>query len=196
MRNRVDDLKQHNGINGHAPSQTGQNGWSPDPTAQLAPVREAVPGHTSSGRFAPGNKLGKGNPFARRLGKLRSAFLDAITDADVAAVARKLQELAMAGDVAAATLYLSYALGKPVKVVDVDRLELDEFALLDAAPTTARVLAIMADSADPATAAANIRNFVPTDPAKARDAMFEQAARSPQSVLDERKARCRRPPRV
>jgi hypothetical protein len=79
----------------------------------------------------------------------------------------------MAGDVAAATLYLSYALGKPVKAVDVDRLDLDEFALLDAAPTKSRVFWVMADSADPATAAENIRNFVPTDPGKARDAMFE-----------------------
>jgi hypothetical protein len=106
----------------------------------VSPARAPAPGHTESGRFALGNKLGKGNPFARRLGKLRSAFLDAVTDADVAAVARKLQDLAMAGDVAAATLYLSYALGKPVKVVDVDRLDLDELSIGEAAPSVASLI--------------------------------------------------------
>jgi hypothetical protein len=99
----------------------------------------------------------------------------------------------MAGDVTAATLYLSYALGKPVKVVDVDRLELDEFALLDAAPTTARVLAIMADSTDPPAAVAIVQNFIPTDPEKARLAVFEQVGRNPQSLGDELKARIGKP---
>jgi hypothetical protein len=110
-----------------------------------------------------------------------------VTDADVAAVARKLQELAMSGDMAAATLYLSYALGKPVKVVDVDRLDLDEFALLDAAPTKSRVIAIMLDNADPATAASIARQHIPIDPEKARPALFDGT--TPERLLDERMAR-------
>jgi hypothetical protein len=177
-------------VNGHA--RNGHcNGSarhdSSQTTAQSAPA--PTPGFTPEGRFAKGNKFGKGNPFARRLGKLRSAFLDAVSDEDVAALARRLKDLAMAGDMAAATLFLSYALGKPAKVVDVDRLDLHEFALLDAAPTTARVLALLTDSTDPAVASADVHENLRTDPAQARRFVLEQVARNPQCFNGEMKAR-------
>src|SRR4051812_31438869 len=60
----------------------------------------AAAGRTTTGQFARGNPSGRGNPFARRLGALRTAFLDAVGPEDVAAVARRLRAAAVAGDVA------------------------------------------------------------------------------------------------
>jgi hypothetical protein len=57
-----------------------------------------------------------------------------VTDEDVAAVARRLHHLAMLGDVQAAQVYLSYAIGKPRPAVEPDRLDLDEVALWREAP--------------------------------------------------------------
>jgi hypothetical protein len=118
----------------------------------------------ASGQFAKGNRCSLGNPFARRLGALRSAFLNAVTDAEVAAVARKLADLAVSGDVQAAALFLSYAVGKPTVAMNPDALDLNEFALLDAAPTTSRVLANLVDTVDPAAAVELIRLAIMAQP--------------------------------
>ena len=61
---------------------------------------------------------------------MRSAFLNAVTEADVAAVARSLLTKTLAGDMEAARLFLSYAVGKPAAVVDPDTLDLAEMGLL------------------------------------------------------------------
>ncbi len=102
-----------------APSQRYSYG-RPDPT----------PGRGSGGRFAKENKYGGGNPYARRVAGLRAAFLDAVSEAEVAELAKALLKKALDGDSAAAHLFLSYALGKPVAVRDPDMLDLDELALL------------------------------------------------------------------
>jgi hypothetical protein len=109
-----------------APSETEVNGKPPEP----APVPKPADGRTAGGKFGYGNTYGKGNPFSRKLGAMRSAFLNAVSEADVAAVARSLLKKAQAGDVEAARLYLSYALGKPAAVVEPDTLDLDEMGLL------------------------------------------------------------------
>lgn len=80
-------------------------------------------GRDGSGRFAPGNKLGRGNPLAGRVAKLRSVALEAVTYSDMRRIVRKLVELALAGDVAAAREVLSRVLG-PVESIDLaERLD-------------------------------------------------------------------------
>ena len=40
-------------------------------------------GRASNGRFAPGNKLGRGNPFNQQTCKLRAALFAAVDDAGI-----------------------------------------------------------------------------------------------------------------
>jgi hypothetical protein len=77
-----------------------------------------------------GNRGGPGNPFARRLAEFRKAIVEAATPQKVAAVVAKLEEKALEGDVAAAKLYLAYAVGKPGPMPDPDRLDVDEGRLV------------------------------------------------------------------
>jgi hypothetical protein len=79
------------------PSTNGVNGKNPD-----------------DGRFVPGNKLGKGNPHAKRVAELKAALLESETPERVTAVMGKLYELAIDGDVAACKEYLNRLFGKEV----------------------------------------------------------------------------------
>ena len=69
-------------------------------------------GRTARGRFAQGNPGGPGNPYARRTAALRSALLDAVTEADIRAVARALVKRAKAGEITAIRELLDRLLGK------------------------------------------------------------------------------------
>jgi hypothetical protein len=89
------------------PSNSGANG----PT-----------GRDARGRFAPGNKVARGNPFARRMARLRARALAAVSGPDLEAIVRQLVAAAQAGDVAAAKVLLPYLLGRPPEAVDPDRL--------------------------------------------------------------------------
>lgn len=75
------------------------------------------------GRFAPGNRAGRGNPLNRKAQRLRSAVLRAATAAEVKQVMQKLVKLAVDGDVAAAKLWLERLLGPPVQADLLDRIE-------------------------------------------------------------------------
>jgi len=76
-------------------------------------------GHDSRGYFTKGNKLGRGNPVAKRSHELRKVLLDTTSAADVERVGRKLYEMALDGDVQAAQVWLSYIVGKPTQAVQV-----------------------------------------------------------------------------
>lgn len=89
------------------PSNSGDNGST---------------GRDAKGRFVPGNKVARGNPFARRMARLRSRALAAVSGADLEAIVRQLVVAARAGDVAAAKVLLPYLLGRPPEAVDPDRL--------------------------------------------------------------------------
>jgi len=89
---------------------------------------EATNGRDSNGRFAPGNKLGPGNPFARRVAALRKALLSSVTDEDMKAMVQVLKDRAKEGDVAAIKLLFQYTLGKPTATPDPDRLDQDEWS--------------------------------------------------------------------
>jgi hypothetical protein len=94
------------------------------------PAAGGAGGRDANGRFTAGNHGGPGNPFARRIAEFRRAIVDAATPEKIVAVVAKLEEKALAGDVAAAKLYLSYAVGKPGPAPDPDRLGVDEGRLM------------------------------------------------------------------
>ena len=97
---------------------------APSPTASNGNGRDG------NGRFAPGNRFANGNPHARRIGQLRSALLEAVTPDDVMAIARKMVEMAKAGDIQAAREVLLRVLGRPQEADLIERLErLEEVAL-------------------------------------------------------------------
>jgi hypothetical protein len=85
-----------------------------------APSPNGVNGRDAQGRFLPGNPGGPGNPFARRSASLRRAFLEAVSDADLQAIARTLVERAKGGDLAAMKLVFLWVLGKPGEPIAVD----------------------------------------------------------------------------
>ena len=80
-------------------------------------------GRDSSGRFARGNKGGPGNPFARKVGQLRSALLETVTEDDMRAVAAKLVQMARGGNLPAIRELLERMLGKPIEADFMERLE-------------------------------------------------------------------------
>lgn len=84
-------------------------------------------GRDASGRFAPGNKLGRGSPLARKAASLRAALLRAVTPADIHDIARKLIDEALGGDVPAAREVLDRCLGRPIEwdvLARLDEIEL------------------------------------------------------------------------
>jgi hypothetical protein len=83
-------------------------------------------GRNSDGSFAKGNPGGPGNPHGRRVARLRSLMLDAVTDDDLKEIVTSMVSQAKAGDAAATKLLLSYLVGKPVDAPDPDRLAVAE----------------------------------------------------------------------
>ena len=83
-------------------------------------------GRTSTGQFAKGNPGGPGNPYARRVARLRATLLDAVGENGLADIVQGMITAAKGGDVAAAKLLLSYLLGKPVESVEPDYVEIHE----------------------------------------------------------------------
>jgi hypothetical protein len=78
----------------------------------MKPSTNGTNGRDSGGRFAKGNAGGPGNPHARRVARLRSALLRAVTPADLKAVLAALVKKAKRGDVAAARELLDRLFGK------------------------------------------------------------------------------------
>lgn len=67
-------------------------------------------GRDRSGRFTAGNSFSRGR--SSRSAELRKAFTEAVTDEDVAEIARSLVDLAKGGDIAAAKVVLDRCIGK------------------------------------------------------------------------------------
>jgi hypothetical protein len=86
---------------GNSPSPAGCNG---DRDAQ--------------GRFAKGNRSGRGNPLNRRAQKLRSTLLKSVKPSDLKKVLEKMIELATEGDVQAAKLIFDRIFGSPSQSVE------------------------------------------------------------------------------
>jgi len=76
--------------------------------------------HDAKGKFAKGNKLGTGNPHAKKVADHRMAMMNAVTPADTKAVVKKLLEMALAGEGWAAKEYLDRFVGKVKQEVSVE----------------------------------------------------------------------------
>jgi len=86
-------------------------------------------GRDGKGRFAKGNGLGQGNPFARRVAALRSALLEEVDEDKFRRMVRDLVGMALGKDLAAIKLVFHYVLGRPTAMVnpdDLDRLEFEQ----------------------------------------------------------------------
>ena len=83
----------------------------------------ATNGRDGNGRFAPDNRFANGNPHAKRIGQLRSVLIEAVTPEDVTAIARKMIEMATAGDIQAIREVLLRVLGRPQEADLIERLE-------------------------------------------------------------------------
>jgi hypothetical protein len=128
--------------NGHA-----GNGKVAPPAPPLPPVCDgagtapAAEGRDlATGRFGAGNKFGTGNPFNRRVGRLRAAFVNAITDDDMVKLARKWRDLALTGDLAAGQLLMQFVIGKPAEAPNPDTLDAEEWRQLRELPDESQVL--------------------------------------------------------
>jgi hypothetical protein len=160
-----------------APSATGSNG-----RAKVGPADPAA-GRTAKGTFAAGNKVGRGNPHARRLAAHREALLSVVTTEKLIALGERMLAAAMGGDWLAAKLLLSYVIGKPAPAVDPDAVDLDEFRRLVGGPSLAATLYAMTQAADPAAAVAAARGLMATD-AAALERQLEDVARRAPATFD------------
>ena len=86
-------------------------------------TRPSLSSRDGAGRFGPGNRVGKGNPHAKRVAALRSALLEAVSEDDMRAVIATIVEQAKQGDVMAARVLFERVLGKPTEADFVERLE-------------------------------------------------------------------------
>jgi len=88
---------------------------SPSPTASN--------GRGTNGKFRPGNRCAKGNPFAKRVARLRSALFKTVSPADLRDVVAALLTQSKAGDVASIKELLQRLLGPPESVDLMGRLD-------------------------------------------------------------------------
>jgi hypothetical protein len=102
------------------------NGSPAQPNSADNPPQPAAE-RDAKGRFTKGNPGGPGNPFARQVGKLRSALVNRVTEADMERIAEDLIVKARLGDMAAIKLLFLYVLGKPASAVNPDTLDIEEW---------------------------------------------------------------------
>jgi hypothetical protein len=115
------------GANGHNDPLSSRAGPAAGAREQSAETAASGAANDPNDRFAKANPGAPGNPFARRVAALRQAAVAAITPDAVQAILAKMTELALGGDVQAAKLVLSYAIGKPGAAADPDRLDVQEW---------------------------------------------------------------------
>jgi hypothetical protein len=76
----------------------------------------------STARFIPGTKGGPGSPFARKVGQLRAALLETVTEDDMRAIAATLVAMARGGNLPAIQKLFERMLGKPIEADPMERL--------------------------------------------------------------------------
>jgi hypothetical protein len=104
----------------------------PQPRSEAEPADgTAAPdsGRDKNGRFAKGNPGGPGNPFSRQLAQMRQVVLQCVSEEDLRDIVAQVVQKAKQGDLAAARLVLSYAVGKPQPAPEPDRLDVEEIDL-------------------------------------------------------------------
>ena len=93
------------------------------------PSPNGANGRDATGRFAKGNSGGPGNPYAKKVGQLRSAMMRAVTPTDMRSIVQKLVELAREGNVPAAREVIDRCVGKPFEADLLERIEQLELAV-------------------------------------------------------------------
>jgi hypothetical protein len=69
--------------------------------------------------FKPGNQLARGNPNAVRMFELRRTLLGAVDPGQLVTAFKKLEGMAVNGDLNAMRLYFEYSIGKPTQAVEL-----------------------------------------------------------------------------
>jgi hypothetical protein len=85
----------------------------------VTPLGPRVDGKDHRGRFAPGNKLGRGNPLAARAAKIRAKLLTTKAS-DVDVIVRQLIDGAKRGDLAFIREFLDRTIGKPSPIDPIE----------------------------------------------------------------------------
>ena len=111
---------------------------TPEPPVQTIRMLEQDPnlspiGRDDNGRFARGNAGGPGNPHARHCARVLAFFRNVIDDEKIEAIIHVLYARAVAGDMSAIKLILSYKIGKPAPAPNPDGIERDEWNRLEEA---------------------------------------------------------------
>ena len=111
---------------------------TPEPQVQTIRMLEQDPnlspiGRDDNGRFARGNAGGPGNPHARHCARVLAFFRNVIDDEKIEAIIHVLYARAVAGDMSAIKLILSYKIGKPAPAPNPDGIERDEWNRLEEA---------------------------------------------------------------
>lgn len=85
-------------------------------------------GRDGGGRFTRGNAGGPGNPYARRVARLRTLMLETVSDEDLKAIVSALVKQAKAGDLAAIREVLNRVTGRAgfIEHADPDSVDLHE----------------------------------------------------------------------
>ncbi|MFO0866860.1 MAG: hypothetical protein U0744_19850 [Gemmataceae bacterium] len=113
------------------------------------------------GTFRNGNRGGPGNPYARRVSKLRQAVMEECAEEDLRDITRAMINLAKDGDKAAAKLVYQYALGKPDKQIDPDRIDEHELGVLKGVAVPAALLEALLAATPADTANRLVQNMWP-----------------------------------
>jgi len=116
-------------------------------------------GRDGTGRFAPGNAGGPGNPYARQVAEYKKAFLAFVTIEDFGRIVAAMKKKAEEGDVAAAKLILQYLLGRPTAAVDPDMLAVDEWQKLQQGSRPPREMTAVMNGV-PAQVASDLTNVI------------------------------------
>jgi hypothetical protein len=77
-------------------------------------------GRTKGGKFAPGNKAGKGNPNLKKVHAIKTVFLDVASEpGEMDAVVRRLFTMAKAGDIDAIRYVCDRVYGKAAQPIEM-----------------------------------------------------------------------------
>lgn len=94
----------------------------------MSKINTKAPSETAvnAGRFKPGNKAAKGNPYAKKCAELRAALYASVSADDVRRIIETLKTAALAGDLKAIALLLERVFGSPQPLDLIERLEVLE----------------------------------------------------------------------
>ena len=97
-----------------------------NPSSQSGEKAKADRDRDIFGKFMAGNPGGPGNPHNRQIAMFKRAILSATTPDEAKSLARKIYDMAMEGNLAAAKIYFTYTVGKPDNPIDPDRVGVHE----------------------------------------------------------------------